>query len=55
MVKVRKERRALVYVKVNDRISCGHFAWFPGSFRTALLRSGGLSPGEGWDAIWVKC
>ena len=26
------------------------FAWYPVFFPTALSRTGGLSPGEGWDA-----
>ena len=43
----------------DDCVSPGHFLWFLLFFRTALPRSGGLSPGEGGmqlhDAVGVNC
>ena len=35
---------------LDDWVSRGHFYLVPIFFRTALLRSGGLSPGEEWSA-----
>ena len=45
----RKEWRALVHmwmIEFNTAFLLG-----PAFFRTALPRSGRLSPGEGWDAV----
>ena len=51
--KDRKEWQALVHMQIIEFHSA-LFAWslyFRFDFRTALERSGGLSPGEGWDAV----
>ena len=45
----KKDRKKLS--TCSDRVSRGHFCFFPVFFWAAHSRSGGLSAGDGWDAV----